>query len=122
MNTNWLWVRFQVEGWHKWPGASEKRRYLANSHRHMFHVEAAVEVAELDREIEFHDLKDACIELFPGGDMGAKSCEMMATDLGNALLALLGPRRLHITVSEDGEVGATIEIDGRRPTEPATEE
>lgn len=50
-------IRTQFEGFHKWSGAPEEHKYLSNSHRHIFHVEARKMVTDSDREIEFIDLK-----------------------------------------------------------------
>lgn len=100
-------VRFQVEGWHRWPDAPPHRGYLAQSHRHMFHVEATLPVGHDDREVEFHDFLDFCRIHFEGGDRGAQSCEVMARDL---LASICGhyARSASVKVFEDGEVGATV--------------
>lgn len=100
-------VRFQVEGWHHWPDAPEHRAYLGRDHRHMFHVEVSVPVAEDDREIEFHDLLDFARIRFGGGQMGGQSCEMMARDLCRRVTVRYD-RPATVRVFEDGEVGATV--------------
>lgn len=101
-------VRFQVPGFHCWQGATGERSYLANRHRHLFHVEARIEVFHNDREVEFHDFLDFCRANFPGGEMGGRSCEMMAKDLLSAITGRYPQRSARVAVFEDGEVGAEV--------------
>ena len=103
-----VWVKFDFEGWHRWPAAPPHRAYLAHRHRHLFKCAVAVEVDNDDREIEFHDLLDLCVESAPGHELGAQSCEMIARRLLNEITRRVGPRRVIVSVSEDGEVGATV--------------
>lgn len=109
MNQSTIFVRFQVPGFHRWPCATthEGREYLAAKHRHLFHVEVRMAVEHDDREVEFHDLLDTARALFPGGDMGARSCEHMARELGNEIARIYG-RAVEVSVVEDGEVGAVV--------------
>jgi len=101
-------VRFTAEIWHCWPYAPEHRRYLVAMHRHLMHIEVAIQVGHENREIEFHDLLDFCHTQFPRGDVGSASCEMLASDLARALQSQYGPRRISVSVFEDGEVGARV--------------
>lgn len=101
-------VKFQVEGWHNWRNAPTHRIYLANIHRHIFHVNASIEVFEDDREIEFHDFLDFCKQNFEGGQLGGKSCEMMARALLEKITARFAGRAVSVEVFEDGEVGAVV--------------
>jgi hypothetical protein len=101
-------VRFAVEGFHQWSDATSRRDYLRALHRHLFHVEASVEVTADDREIEFHDFLDFCRAVFPGGNMGGQSCEMMARGLVEKITRHYGQRRVTVAVFEDGEVGARV--------------
>lgn len=101
-------VRFQVEGFHSWPEAPIGRAYLRDRHRHLFYYEVSVELGHSDREIEFHDLKDFCLDHALMGDMGRTSCEQMAEHLMRALMVEYPVRDLAVSVFEDGEVGATV--------------
>lgn len=101
-------VRFSVEGWHYWPEAHENRRYLRNSHRHVFEVEAQIELRHAEREIEFHDFLMFCKLHFPTGDLGPKSCETLATDLAKEITRTFPGRVVRVTVMEDGENGASV--------------
>jgi len=102
-------VRFTSEGLHQWLGAPKNRYYLAFPHRHLFHVEAQVQVFHDDREIEFQDLLDFCLGVFPSGDLGTSSCEMLAKGLFSKLVSRYGADRyICVSVFEDGEMGATV--------------
>jgi hypothetical protein len=108
-------VRTAFAGTHRWPEAPVSRAYLANVHRHLFHVEACVSV-DAGRDIEFHDLLDSVrrairtlgISAGAGGvALGSMSCEDIATVLAHELIAEHGSdRRIEVGVWEDGECGA----------------
>ena len=83
--------------------------YLGNSHRHLFYVEAQVEVKHDDREIEFHDLLDFCKSHFFSGEMGPLSCEMLARDLRQQIVTAYPGRKVIVSVFEDNEVGAIVD-------------
>jgi hypothetical protein len=112
-------VRFVQEGWHCWPDAPEKRAYLREKHRHLFHIEASCEVTHDDREVEFHDLRDE-VEIHFGllagaeRDFGAQSCEQIALRLAEHLCERFRGREFFVSVSEDGEAGARVWV-GRYP-------
>lgn len=111
-NAAHIHVRFTQSGFHFWPSAPEHRSYLAQPHRHMFHVEVTMAVHHDDREVEFHDLRDKAVELFASlggasGNMGAMSCEHMARSLGDSLAQEFG-RGVVVSVWEDGECGSTV--------------
>ena len=103
----WVQVRFVVEGFHHWPEAPPHRAYLAARHRHLFHVEVGVAVTQEDRQIEFHDLRDWCVQHFPPGDYGAQSCERLARGLLTALEVPCPGCARWVSVWEDGECGRT---------------
>lgn len=105
-------VRFTAQGWHNWPDAPPGRAYLADSHRHLFHVEIKMGIEDLNREVEFHDLLDFGMEWWSerGPDFSGKSCEMLAEGLLQALALAWPNRTLCVGVFEDGEVGAEIQL------------
>lgn len=101
-----------VPGYHRWPEAHEHRKYLRDRHRHLFTVEATVEVTE-SRQTEFHDLqqqiREALNQGFPhsdGYEFGDSSCEEIATQVGFYLAIDLPVRS--VRVSEDEESEATV--------------
>jgi hypothetical protein len=90
-----------------------KYAFLRLEHRHEFHVRVDVAVT-LDREVEFIFLKKEAENTFRliGGisdDYGSRSCEMLAVELAEKL-QLKSYKVTSVTVSEDGENGATITI------------
>ena len=109
----WAVVRFTRPGFHRWPAADTvlggRRAYLGQIHRHLFHVEARVQVVHGDREIEFHELLDFCTAQFTGGNFGTQSCEMLASALRHDLETRHPGRLVTVSVFEDGEVGAVVE-------------
>lgn len=113
-----IFVRFEITGIHCWPDAQGTRKYLASPHRHQFHFKVETRVKHNDREIEFHDLINAAkwyVVTAVGGmssqhdcvEFDNASCEMIAEQLG-CHLCLKYARPFTITVSEDGECGATV--------------
>lgn len=105
-------VRFTFEGFHRWPGATGRRSYLADLHRHMFHVECQLETFHDEREVEFHDLlndaRRARGALVP--HRSDYSCETMARLIGEQLGDKYPGRYLSVSVTEDNENGARIDF------------
>lgn len=110
-----IWVTFQKEGIHKYPAALTdpalaEVSFLGYPHRHMFHFEVKLDVAHNDRDIEFILLKRELEKLYEDGTMQLdyKSCEMLAEELINYIVRAYPNRVVEVTVSEDGENGATL--------------
>ncbi len=116
-----IWVRFQREGIHKYPAAATDPNladvaFLANEHRHIFHFHVAIEVTHNDRDIEFIQFKRWLEGLYQGTlQLNFKSCEMICDDLYEAIATRYPDRIVEITVSEDGENGATITYNTTKP-------
>jgi len=110
----YAFVRYTVEGFHRWPGALRtnwSRSYLADRHRHLFHVEVRLQVYHDNREVELHDLLDFCKEHTPSGELDEMSCEAIARDIAYEITRQFGDERAGVvSVSEDGEVGAIVEF------------
>ena len=114
MTTTTVWANFTVEGWHRWPEAPDSRSYLGHWHRHLFCVRVERPVHSAKREVEFHDLRDQGLHAVRSagvaGDFGSQSCEDIAT---RAIAYLRSHGHddaswIEVTVSEDGECGATV--------------
>lgn len=104
-------VRYRCIGFHRWPGATGERAYLADRHRHEWQIEVTCGVRHDDRDVEFHDLKDMVAELAPAGEQGDRSCEAMARQLMDNLNARLSAGMIvAVEVWEDGECGARVEL------------
>lgn len=107
-----IWVTFQKEGIHCYPQAPKVVEFLQHPHRHMFHFRVEIEVFHDDRDIEFILFKRELESLYDGLlELNYKSCEMLCDDLSDYIMKTYPGRRLTITVSEDGENGATCYYD-----------
>ena len=108
-----IWVTYQKEGIHRYPDAPEGVEFLRHPHRHMFHFKVEIEVFHDDRDIEFILFKRELEGLYTDGtlQLNHRSCEMMADDLADYIQLNYPKRRFTITVSEDGENGATCYYD-----------
>lgn len=115
-----IWVTFRKEGIHKYPAAATDPNlatndeydvsFLGHPHRHIFHFNVGIQVFHNDRDIEFIQFKRWLENLYAGGtlELNFKSCEMISDDLYEQIASRYPGRDIEITVSEDGENGATI--------------
>lgn len=122
-----IFVTFQKEGIHKYPAAATDPSlatgdeydvsFLATPHRHIFHFNVVIEVFHNDRDIEFIQFKRWLLNLYSTGtlELDYKSCEMLSDDLYYQIAARYPDRDITITVSEDGENGATIYYNRTKP-------
>lgn len=101
-------VRFTLPGWHRWPGAPERRGYLGTEHRHLFHFEVELELLHDDREVEFHDLLGEAKSAAHGPNFGTQSCEQIAAGLIDHFEEFYPGRDVRVAVFEDGECGAVV--------------
>ena len=127
-----IWVTFQKEGIHKYPGADTDPKlatgdeydvsFLGHPHRHIFHFKVAIQVTHNDRDIEFIQFKRWLENSFRDGVMQLdhKSCEMICDDLYEFIANRYPGRDIEITVSEDGENGATIYYNTTKPYQSLT--
>jgi hypothetical protein len=110
-----VWIRFRQPGFHNWPGGPD---YLMHKHRHLFHVTVAAEAPVDDqRSIEFHELleqsKHVFMDIAMRGtmyDFGDMSCESIAQFMALRLCRAY-QTVMTVSVSEDGECGATVRCD-----------
>lgn len=127
-----IWVTFQKEGIHKYPGADTDPNlatgdeydvsFLGYPHRHIFHFKVAIQVFHNDRDIEFIQFKRWLENSFRDGVMQLdhKSCEMISDELYMYIANRYPDRDIEITVSEDGENGATIYYNTTKPYQSLT--
>ena len=118
-----IWVTFNKEGVHKYPGADTDPRYatgdwddvsfLGYPHRHIFHFKVWIDVHHNDRDIEFIQFKRWLEKLYSEKtlELDYKSCEMMSDDLFDKIQERYPERSVWIEVSEDGENGSFIKYD-----------
>lgn len=79
-------VNFEIEGYHNYPDAPEKVKFLSYPHRHTFVVKAGYLVNDLNREKEIFicrdELKDYLFESFGVPcQFQNMSCEMIAKEI-----------------------------------------
>jgi hypothetical protein len=122
-----VFVTFQKEGIHKYPAAATDPllatgdeydvSFLGTPHRHIFHFNVAIQVFHNDRDIEFIQFKRWLENLYSQGtlELDYKSCEMLSDDLYDQIAQRYPDRDIEITVSEDGENGATIYYNKTKP-------
>lgn len=115
-----IFVRFQREGIHKYPGADTDPAlatgdeydvsFLGFPHRHIFHFKVSIEVEHSNRAIEFIQFKRWLENLYKDQtlQLDYKSCEMMAEDLYEVIATKYPHRTIQIEISEDGENGALL--------------
>lgn len=118
LSTN-IWVTFRKEGLHKYPAALDDPKlatgdeqdvsFLGYIHRHIFHFKVELEVFHDDRDVEFIQFKRWLESLYADGtlQLDFKSCEMICDDLADTINTKYPNRKMTITISEDGENGAT---------------
>lgn len=99
-------TRVELVGFHNWPDAPAHRDYLADRHRHTFHVCPTVVVSHDNRDVEYHDLRDIVAQWWQP-EQGGRSCEMMARDLIEHLSSM-GLSVVSVEVNEDGADGSTV--------------
>jgi hypothetical protein len=122
-----IFVTFQKEGIHCYPAAATDPAlktgdqydvsFLGTPHRHIFHFNVSIEVFHNDRDIEFIQFKRWLLNLYSEGtiELDYKSCEMISDDLYNQIATRYPDRDIKISVSEDGENGATIYYNRTQP-------
>lgn len=117
MSQDMIWVTFKKEGLHRYPAAGQDPNLATNDaydvsflqypHRHIFHFKVWISIEHSDRDIEFIQFKRWLENLYNQGilQLDYQSCEMMAGDLYNKIVARYPGREVWIEVSEDGENG-----------------
>lgn len=106
MATNII-VNLQFEGIHRWGNCPfQEVAFLKALHRHMFHITCKKTVQHDDRDIEIimlkHSIGDYLCSTYKDGNLGGKSCEMLARELLEQF------NLSYCSVLEDGENGAEI--------------
>jgi hypothetical protein len=127
-----VWVTFQKEGVHMYPGADTDPKlatgdwddvsFLGVPHRHIFHFRVWIDVFHNDRDIEFIQFKRWLERLYSEVDSSTpvlqldhKSCEMMADDIYIQIAQRYPDRAVWIEVSEDNENGCLVKYELSRP-------
>lgn len=101
-----VWCTLRFEGFHRWKDAPVGVGFLSEYHRHVFHVTARVKVTHLNRDIEFITLKEE-IQSYASRRWGGNHFEDSCETIAQTILEFFGLDE--VTVSEDGENGATVQ-------------
>lgn len=124
-----IWVTFRKEGIHMYPAALDDPKlktndeydvsFLGTPHRHIFHFKVGIQVFHNDRDIEFIQFKRWLENLYSQGTLVLNflSCEMISDELYEQIASRYPDRDIEITVSEDGENGATIQYKTHQPVQ-----
>lgn len=113
MDAKYARILGSFEALHCWPDAPEEVKFLRNDHRHLFEVEALIQVYHNDRELEYYMVKEQLkrhLDSFVC-QKNTKSCEQYADEICEFLKMKYGRRKLIIRVLEDGLEGAVCYYD-----------
>lgn len=113
--TRSIFVTDSFEALHFWKDAPESHKFLSYPHRHLFHVRVDLQVDHSDRQLEFFAVKEHVRDYCRMMEIHMKmpttmSCEEMAGLLLSTLLDDLFLPVTSVTISEDGENGATVSL------------
>lgn len=118
--TGSVWTTFETVGFHNWPDAPESVRHLRDRHRHLFHIRVEVGVNHAEREVEFQLLQSNVsgfiLETFKISDLGFEFEDRSCETIAQAIMGMLtdfypSSYPYEVTVSEDGESGATLRVE-----------
>lgn len=99
-------TRNSIRGFHCWPGAPDRLKFLRHKHRHVFEITCVIPVTHADRQREIIEteieIDNYLTARYGNGHMelGAMSCEMLAKELADKFGCQ------SVTVLEDGYGGA----------------
>lgn len=103
--------------YHRWPDAPAGRDYLRTAHPHDFRLTAELvqvveSVADDERRVELHDLRDALHALSATLQPveGDASCEGMARYLAEGLVRMYPGWTVTAGVYEEGNLGAKVTV------------
>jgi len=99
--TSYIEIELSTLSYHSWPNAPEHREYLKPRHQHVFTVKVRVGVTDLDREVEYHDLRDKANGIITTMSFD-NSCENNARYIYDRLKRSYSP--LAVWVGEEGNV------------------
>jgi 6-pyruvoyl-tetrahydropterin synthase len=114
-----IFVKTEFAGIHCWPDAPKEVTFLRNPHRHIFKIKVTIPITQ-DRQLEFFMVKNR-IEKYLSlthhftkhqsdiPDLGAMSCERIATEILIFLKQRYNIEGIKVSVSEDDENGSIVE-------------
>lgn len=111
MNTEII-IAFEVEGFHNYPDAPSKVRFLSYTHRHTFHITCYVHATHDNRDKEIFLYREQVLtyirhEYGSPAMFGSMSCEMIAKDI---LKQFSNADMRSVEVWEENTGGAKVSI------------
>ena len=112
MRTNII-VKFDIEGFHKWPGPPDEYKRLGSEHGHVFHFEVHIPVTK-SRQLEFLSVRRILMRIVKSSygaepsDFRGMSCEQLAESLWRSVENQYGVAPTRVAVYEDQFVGAEL--------------
>lgn len=106
-----IFVQFQIESIHSWPSATGDSAFLASPQRHLFEVQVSCPANYKGVEITRIELLEATKSIFKGGDWGTASCETVAENLAQELVAKFS-RTITVELgTSNKEFGAYVKLE-----------
>lgn len=105
-----IFVQFQVEAIHSWPNAEGENDFLANPQRHLFEVRVSCPANHNGTEVTRTELLETAKNTLKGGDWGTASCEAVAENLAQELVAKFS-RTITVELgTSNNEFGAFVQL------------
>lgn len=105
-----IFAQFQVEAIHSWPNAEGKNAFLANPQRHLFEVRVSCPAKHNGVEVTRAELLEVAKNMLKGGNWGTASCETVAENLAQELVAKFS-RTITVELgTSNNEFGAFVQL------------
>lgn len=105
-----IFAQFQVEAIHSWPNAEGENAFLANPQRHLFEVRVSCPANHNGTEVTRTELLETAKNTLKGGDWGTASCEAVAENLAQELVAKFS-RAITVELgTSNNEFGAFVQL------------
>lgn len=121
-------IEVRALGNHKWTTAPVERTYLRHNHPHIFRFKVSIQVSNLDRGIEFHDLWNRVNDFIHNKwqpkdepahaalEFGKMSCEQIAESIIKDIVLAYNlhnkKRTVEVEVFEEQSAGGKVIYDG----------
>ena len=102
--SSWIEVELFYLAEHQWKEAPKKREYLKPLHQHLFKIVVRMSVTHLDRDVEFHDLRQVVWKYLNGKISLNDSCEGNAKNLFKYLRTGYPNHKISVVFEEEGGV------------------
>lgn len=105
-----IFAQFQVEAIHSWPNAEGENAFLANPQRHLFEVRVSCPAKHNGINVTRAELLEVAKNMLKGGNWGTASCETVAENLAQELVAKFS-RTITVELgTSNNEFGAFVQL------------